>query len=328
MIKLIDNSFDVKLYNEKAAHPMQSWEWGEARKATGLEILRIGEFSLDGKLESVFQLSFHTVPFLNKKIGYLPRSIFPSKNIIDFLIDYGKKNNFIFFKIEPYLKVNDLKEFDKRLIHSKNPLFPKWSMFLNLDKDEDALLKDLKPKTRYNIRLAKKKGVVVKEVTNEKGFNDFIKLYFDTCKRQKYLGHNKDYHKKIFLNLKDNQSHLLIAYYNEKPLAAYELFLFNNVLYYPYGGSSLEHRNLMAANLLMWETIKFGVKNKVKYFDMWGSLPPKYKNSDPWAGFTKFKEGYNAQFIEFIGSFDLVINKFYYHIFNLIFFLRNKILGI
>ena len=82
----------------------------------------------------------------------------------------------------------------------------------------------------------------------------------------------------------------------------------------------------MPANLLMWETIKLGKKLGAKKFDLWGSLPPNYDPKHSWAGFTKFKQGYGTQFVEMIGSYDLVISPLLYKIYNLIYFVRSLIL--
>jgi lipid II:glycine glycyltransferase (peptidoglycan interpeptide bridge formation enzyme) len=319
MIKIITDNYSVSDYNKQVFHPLQAWEWGEARRKTGVKILRL---SYD---KNVFQLTFHSLPFINYKIGYLPRSVLPTKEILDFLSNYGEKNKVIFIKIEPYIEQGPKFEIQNlKLTKSKHPLFPAWTQILNLNKSEDELLKGFHHKTRYNIRLAEKKGVIVKEMSNEKGFEIFSNLYFATCKRQKYFGHTLKYHKIVWESLKKNIAHILIAFYNEIPLAAYELFYFKDTLYYTYGGTSVEYRNLMASNLLMWEAIRFGKKLKANKFDMWGSLGPNYDITDPWSGFTRFKEGYGTKFTEFIGSYDLVINKNSYNLYNLIYRLREQ----
>lgn len=309
------------VFNTLADHPLQSWEWGEARKKMGIEVLRIGEFAKE-KI-NVYQLTFHPVPLTKFKIGYLPRSSFPSKDILNYLVDYGKKNNIIFIKIEPNVlstcQVCDglSKKTWQVLRKSPHPLFPAWTQTLDLTKSEDELLKNMKSKTRYNIKLSEKKGVTVKELSDNEGFKTFSDLYFQTCKRQKYFGHTREYHKIIWETLKNNIAHILIAFYNDIPLAAYELFYFKNKFYYTYGGTSDKFRNLMASNLLMWEAIRLGKKLGASEFDMWGSLPPDYDQNNDWAGFTRFKEGYGTKFVETIGSYDLVIDPFLYAIYNI-----------
>ncbi len=327
-IQIIPEDFSKERFNNAAIHPLQAYEWGEARKDTGLTVIRIGEFN-GNDLLNVFQMTLHRIPHTPWSIGYLPRSVFPTKEILDFLSDFGKKNNLIFIKIEPYVENNatlDVK--NSSLVSSPHALFPQWTQMLDLTKSEEDLLKIMKQKTRYNIRLAQKKGVIVKEESTKEGFEKFIRLYFETCKRQHYFGHTTKYHEIIWNHLKENIAHILIAYYQGEPLAAYELFHFKDTLYYPYGGSSTKYREVMASNLLMWEAIRLGKQLGAKTFDMWGSLAPDYAKNDVWGGFTRFKEGYGTKYISFMGSYDLITNSVLYRIYTIAHTLRKMYLNI
>jgi lipid II:glycine glycyltransferase (peptidoglycan interpeptide bridge formation enzyme) len=322
MIKIIDTLTPAE-WNKHATHPMQSYEWGEARKKMGIELLRLGEYN-HADLKNVFQMTVHSIPYSPYKIGYLPRSSAPSHEVLESLETYARSHKIIVIKIEPHSSAESFtKPENKQLIPSPTPLFPEWTQKLDLSPREGELLSNMKPKTRYNIRLAAKKGVVIKEMTTKEGFDIFYQLYEQTCRRQHYFGHNRHYHEVIFQTLA-NYAHILIAWYEEKPLAAYELFLFNDVLYYPYGGSSDLHRDTMAANLLMWEAIRFGKQHNAHYFDMWGSLAPDYNHDNVWAGFTRFKEGYGTSFFKTAGSYDLVINPVLYWIYTTAQRLREK----
>ena len=84
----------------------------------------------------------------------------------------------------------------------------------------------------------------------------------------------------------------------------------------------------MAANLIMWESIRLGRKLGAKTFDMWGSLPPQYDFRHPWAGFTRFKAGYNGTFTEMPGSYDLIINPLFYKVYNIFYWLRESYFNI
>lgn len=309
MIQIIEDNFDQNLFNRTATNPVQSWQWGESKKKLGIGVLKIGEFE-ENTLKRVFQITFHKIPHTSYTIGYLPRSTFPSKEVMIFLRAEATKRKAIFIKIEPYVRKDVNKNYQTPyLVKSSHPLFPSWTQMLDISRTEEDLMKNLKSKTRYNIRLAQKKGVTVREVFTDEGFDVFSKLYFETTKRQDYHGHDELYHKIVWNYMKKGIAHIVVAYYENVPLAAYELFLFNDVLYYPYGGTSELHRNLMASNLLMWETILLGKKWGAKTYDMWGSLPPDYDGNDPWSGFTRFKEGYGTEFVELVGSYDLIINK-------------------
>ncbi len=322
-VEIIEDNFPIEKWNEKAVHPLQSWQWGEARKKLGITVIRIAEFN-GSQLMDVYQMTLHRLPF-GFKLGYIPRSRTPSKAVLQFLIEYAKKHSIIFIKLEPNEQKSKSLN-DVRLTSSSHPLFPEWTMVLDLTKSEEELLKEMKPKTRYNIRLAEKKGVVVKEESNDEGFKKFSDLYFETTDRQKYYGHNRNYHQIIWKSLKDSIAHILIAYFDNIPIAAYELFSFNGVFYYPYGGTSSLHRNVMGPNLLMWEAVRLGKKLGATSFDMWGALPPNYQGDTGWAGFTRFKEGYNAQFVQMIGSFDLIINPALYKLYNWVYTLREMYL--
>ncbi len=332
MINIIPDTFDSENYNTHAFHPLQSWEWGQARMENGVKVIRIGEYH-DDALKHVFQMTLHPIPHTNWKIGYIPRSEMPSTKVIEFLSKIGQEHNLIFIKLEPNIK----KTFEvykkaigsKFLIHkSPHPLFPEWTQVLDLTKSEDELMKKLKSKTRYNIRLATKKGIVIKEQSDDQGFKIFLKLYFETCRRQHYYGHDESYHHIIWKHLKKKIAHILIAHYNGEPLAAYELFYFNKRFYYPYGGSSIKYREVMASNLLMWEAIKLGKKLGAAEFDMWGSLPPHSdSNKSSWGGFTRFKEGYSTHYRQFTGSYDLVVKPTLYKIYSLAHKIRSVYLG-
>lgn len=331
-IEILSDDFNQELYNSVAIHPLQSWQWGEARKKMGIRVMRVGVF-VNEELKNVFQVTFHTIPKTPFTIGYLPRSTFPNKDVLHFLQKEGKKQNCIFIKVEPYVaKGQPSQLFHPDLVKSPHPLFPKFTQVLDLTLSESELLKRLKPKTRYNIGIAQKRGVEIREMTSDEGFSIFSGLFFDTASRQKYYGHNREYHKVIFDSLKEKMAHILVALYRAHgkltPLAAYELFIFNDVMYYPYGGSSVDYRNVMAPNLLMWEAILFAKNNGCKKFDMWGSLPPDYDPADPWSGFTRFKQGYGTEFIEFVSGRDLIISQPLYHLYNLAHTIRKKVLRV
>lgn len=338
---------DKKRLDELASHPLQSWEWGEFRMKMGVNIIRLGRYE-NGKMVEVIQLSLHKLPYANFTVGYIPKSLIPSKEMFTKLIDIGKQNHCIFIKLEPNITKNEGKipslipnttrpvpgeagEF--LILPSPHPLFTKYTFQLDLKPGEEELLKNMHPKTRYNIKIAQKHQVKVQEDNSKQAFEKYLALTFETTKRQKFYAHDKKYHEKMWGTLsKANIAHLFTANYcvNNKTevLAAWIVFHYNNILYYPYGSSSNHLRNIMASNLMMWETILYGKKTGAITYDMWGSLGPNPDPRDPWYGFHRFKEGYGAKLVEFIGSFDLVINPFQYRLYNILYRLRSLYLNI
>lgn len=305
-------------YNKLVTHVIQSWEWGEFRKSLGIPVLRYGIYQ-DGKLLKAFQLTLHKIPFINQYVGYLPKGPNPDKELVEALNKIGKENNCAFIKIEPNIESSDVSRQTSDFYPSPKPLFTKYNFILDLTKSEEELLKNMYPKTRYNIRIAQKHGVKIENRTNDQAFEIYQKLYFETTLRQGYHGHNKDYHQKAWTTLKNaGMARILIASFEDQPLTAWMLLNFQGTLYYPYGGSSKTHPEVMANNLVAWEAIKLGKKLGCKQFDMWGALGPDADNKDPWFGFHKFKQGYGGRLVEYTGTYDLVFNWPVYLLFTFV----------
>lgn len=334
---------DKELYNVFVSHPLQSWEWGEFREKTGVKVIRRGAF-VGMKLIGGFQLTIHKLSLVPFTIGYLPKGSLPNGDLLKELEKIGRKERCIFIKLEPNVeKANyelgirnyELKIGNYSLKKSPHPLFTHYTFQIDLAKTEEELLEKMHPKTRYNIRLAQKKGVIVEEDNSDKAFKEYLRLTFETTKRQGFYAHDENYHRLMWRvlgpkSLKRGQTlkgkglipavqiaHLLTAKYQGKILVTWIVLLFNGILYYPYGASSSEHREVMASNLMMWEAMRWGKMRGAKIFDLWGSLGSSPNPKDSWYGFHRFKEGYNPRLVEFIGSYDLVFNPFLYRLYSM-----------
>ncbi len=313
----------------KTGHPLQSNEWAEFRKKLETKVVVVNEF----------QITIHPIPFTPWTIGYFPRGDMPNKKMIDKLKEIGKQESCIFIQLEPNVVINTSdggeattstppRWKDLNLSQSFHPLFTKYTFILDLTKSEEELLKNMHPKTRYNIKVAQKHGVEVVEDNSDEAFETYLKLTRETTKRQNFYAHNQHYHRLMWETLRRSApqgklskdklvAHLLIAKYKNEPLVAWILFVFKDTLYYPYGASSSEHKEAMASNLMMWEAILFGKRLGLKKFDMWGALGPNPDKKDPWYGFHRFKEGYGPTLVEFVGSYDLIINPVLYELYKL-----------
>lgn len=326
------NIQDRQAFDRVAGHPLQSWAWGEFREKTGVAVERLVGVD-DKKIISVaVQITFHRLPFLPFTVGYCPRGPEPTKEMLLALRELGKKHTALFIKLEPNVdgpvdneqlpmngRLQKLRDFLKinGCVRGRS-LFTDYSFQIDLTQSEEELLKKMKSKTRYNLRLAERKGVVVAVDNSREAFIKHLRLTEETTKRQGFYAHTKNYHQKMWETLrKSDMAYLLQAVHQGKVIVSWIVFVFNNVLYYPYGASSSEDRQVMASNLMMWEVMKFGKAKGVKLFDLWGSLGPKPDVKDPWYGFHRFKEGYGGVLMEFVGSFDLVLKSQIYWIYRL-----------
>jgi lipid II:glycine glycyltransferase (peptidoglycan interpeptide bridge formation enzyme) len=285
-----------------ATHPLQTSSWAEFRRKWGNEVLET-KYGI---------LTLHKIPFGSYKIGIFEKGPAPTKEMLVELKKIGKEKTLVFVKMEPNCKKSDELT---RLMHSEGAIpgktvFTPSTFWIDLTPSEEELMKSFSSKTRYNIRLAERNGVKVTEDNSDKAFDRYLELTRETISRQGFYAHSEKYHRLMWEILrKAGIAHLLTASYQKQIITTWILFVWKDFLYYPYGASTEKHKNVMANNLMMWEAIKFGKKLGLTTFDLWGREIGK--------GFTKFKEGYNPKVIEFLGTWDLIINKPMYRIYKL-----------
>lgn len=314
------------LYNAVVNHPLQSWEWGEFRKKTGLKVDRIGTFE-QGKLIRAFQVSFHPIPVLGGAAGYLPKSYMPDEDQLAALKELGAQHAAVFIKIEPNVAKpaqtpSAFKQIDDLLrsngAQPGRPLFTRYTFHLDLTIPEKELFANLAQKTRYNVRLAIKKGVTIVENSSAEGMQTHLKILAETTRRQGFYAHQPSYFTTMWDTLgSSGMLRIFEARFQDSVVASWIVFLFNRVLYYPYGASISANRELMASNLLMWEMIRFGKEQGCTHFDMWGALGPNPNPKHQWYGFHRFKEGYGGSLMEYLGTYDVVVNPLNYQLFTL-----------
>lgn len=289
-------------------HPLQTKQWGEFRRQWG-NLVSYSKLGL---------IIFSKVPYTKYTVGTFIRGGNVNKKTLSELKKIAAQHNSIFIKIEPnILKTEKLfKEYIKLGLIEGKRLFTPTSFWIDLTKSEDELLKSFSSKTRYNIRLAEKHGVKVEIDNSDSAFEKYLELTEETNKRQGFYSHTPKYHRLMWKHLKGKVANLLVAKYKpdnankEEIISTWVLFNNKDFLYYPYGASTDRYKQVMANNLMMWGAIKFGKKLKLKTFDLWGREEGK--------GFTKFKEGYNPKIVEFIGSWDFVINKPLYALYTFV----------
>lgn len=326
---------EKEIFNQVANHPLQTWEWGKFRKKTGVEVERIGFFD-NGQLQKTLQVTFHPLPKFDYTIGYFPRGFKPGENQLSALRQIGKKHKALFVKLEPNIAIEvENKANFKQLAHflvkqdcePGRPLFTKHTFQLDLTPSEDELFSNLKSKTRYNVRLAGKKGVQIIEDSSREGLQVYLDILQETIDRQGFYAHDPDYFLKMWQQLNDgNMMRIFHAVYDNTTLASWIIFKLHDKIYYPYGASRNLHRDVMASNLLMWEVILYGKRQGCHTFDMWGALGPNADKNHPWYGFHRFKRGYGGDLMRFIGTYDLVLEPTLYRIFKVLDNIRWKYL--
>ena len=242
------------------------------------------------------------------------------------------KENAIFVKVDPDIITdtfnNDGKTVDEsshQFLDSRYRLGDDWNfspdqiqyrntITIDLTKDEDTLLAEMKQKTRYNIRLAERKEVVVRE-GNHDDFHMLYRMYAETSLRDGFVIRHEKYYMDVWRFFSD-QGMLtpLIAEFEGKPLAGLMLFHFGRTAYYIYGMSTNEHRNLMPTYLLQWVAIQTAKRIGCTVYDLWGA-PNNIDESDPMWGVYRFKIGLGGQTVCTAGAYDCIVKPFWYFIY-------------
>lgn len=305
-----------------ATHVVQSPEWGNVKTKYGTKAVTGGGV----------QYTKHKIPLTDLYYAYCPK-VDPFQINFDEVKKSLKKEGCIAINFDVPNVQKDATEarkatdfFEKDCIPSPRDTFAKHNITLDLRPTEEELLKNMHSKHRYNVRYAQRKGVWVHK-NNPNDFDTFYKLLEETAERQKYYIHPKKYYKLIWEILKPkSMCHIITAKYQNEALASWMLFSHENILYYPYGGSSEKHKNLFASNLLGWEAIKLGKRLGCHTFDMWGASENPNDKTNPWWGFTNFKLKFGGTHVTYIDSYDLVINQPVYTLFNIANNIRWKIL--
>ena len=276
-------------------HLLQSKEWALFREQWGTKVIDLGKT----------RFTVHNIPHLPWNIGYMPRP-YPEEIDWELLRKRAKEENCIYVKIEPNSE-NFTPPKNITVVKGER-MFAYATYLIDLSASEDELLRHMHPKTRYNINLAKRKGVTIQVGHSDENFAEFMKLYHDTEKRQGMFLHPDKYYKMIFdVFKKAGNVEIITGYYNTIPLASIMVIKHEHTLFYPYGGSTHVHKEVMAYYLIMWEAILYGKKMNCKFFDMWNCLPPGIEDpSHPWYGFHKFKKGFHGELIRFPGAYDVV----------------------
>lgn len=316
---------------------LQSWEWGEVIMADGRKIWRLGMVEENtGRILCAALIIRHDLPF-KKCYFYVPYGpVFilspadPSlwQNFWYRIKEIAAAQNAVFFKIEPQIasavfKSNHIFE-ELGFRKSRSNVQPRKTLILDLAKSDEELLEEMHPKTRYNIRLARKKGVVVRGWPGRSAgerFEIFWRLMLQTASRDKIRTFPKSRYRRVFdiLGKIDPPAGGCELYTAEcvspegvnEILASIFVVRWGEAATYLYGASSGRFRNLMAPYLIQWEAILDAKIKGCKYYDFWGVDERK------WSGVTRFKKGFGGEEIEYVGSWDHVFKSGWYWIYKI-----------
>lgn len=310
---------------------LQSWSWGELEKKEGKKIWRFAVYSdkTKQKIQAAVLLVKNDLP-LGYSFLYSPMG--PVMGLDNLHLQIGKElmakiyliskaEKAIFLRFEP--KTDPSEKIP--IGFEKGPAVqPRDTQILDISNIENEILANMHSKTRYNIRLAERKGVSIKiSNNNQKDMDDFYKLVEETSARERIIPHGKKHYQNILNVLGSDMARLFFAKYQNQAIAGAIGIYYGSKWVYVHGASSNEFRNLMAPHLMQWEMIKTAKKQNIKYYDFGGIAPDESDENHPWAGITRFKKSFGGKSEHYLGSIDFPYRQGLYNLY----LLRRKLKG-
>ena len=282
---------------------LQSKIWREFQTSVGREV-----FEFEGG-----NIIKHTLPIVGDYF-YIPRG--PEK-FSEEILSLAKENNAGWIRIEPRDEAL-ISKIEGSLFKSPHDMQPRETFVIDISKSEEDLLAEMKQKTRYNLKLARKKGIKVIISREKKYVDEFLRLVEVTSKRDGINSHPKDYYRKMIETIPEENLKLYLAEFNGKIIVANLVVFFQDLAIYLHGSSDNEFRNVMAPYLLQWRQIQDAKTVGCQNYDFGGIKTAQEDNS--WMGITKFKRGFSPKTepTQFPGCYDIIINPIKYRLYRII----------
>ncbi len=297
---------------------LQAFEWGELQRGSGIKVLRLAVES-DGNVLAQAQVTKESSS--SKNYFYIPYGpIFKSgineqqkKDALDSLFkkiqELAIKENCVFLRVEPVSSLSSGSGYNAR--PSLRRIQPRKTLVLDLTKTEEELFKGLSRTTRYNIGLARRHGVKIKEQASYS--HGFYELLEKTRNRQEFGIYPESHYERIFkINGEHIKSELFLAEYGGKIINSTIVLFFNNTATTLHAGSDYDYRKIKGSNVLEWEIILSAKRKGFKKLDLWGI------DEKRWPSLTDFKKGFGGSQVEYPVGFDIIFQRFWYSIYKII----------
>lgn len=320
--------YDAFIAASPKGHILQTYAWGQVKARTGWQPLCM-VVEDGGEIIAAALILRRTLPLGGKSVLYSPRGpVFnlDDHELFDFFLDrvrkLGRQKRAILWKIDPDVPAPQ----EKLVAYLKSRGFvaatsqsgfegtqPRFVFRLNITPSSEELLASFHPKTRYNIRLAERRGVVIRQDCTKEDLPVFYRLLVETARRDRFLIRGPAYFEAIWDELVcRDYARLFLAYYQGEPIAGALAFAIGDKAWYVYGASSNRHRNVMPNYLLQWTMINWAKKRGCTLYDFRGA-PPTADPEHPLHGLYRFKKGFSGEYTEFIGEYDLVLSPVWYN---------------
>ncbi|HSX25273.1 MAG TPA: peptidoglycan bridge formation glycyltransferase FemA/FemB family protein [Candidatus Andersenbacteria bacterium] len=231
----------------------------------------------------------------------------------------AKETGAFFIRIDPLWDVStneySIPSFWRKASREVQPMH---TLILPLAPDTELLQAKLHSKTRYNIKVAQRKGVTISYSTDVRDVELFLRASREVSARTGFSYHPDEYYRVMIDTLgKEQIAELAIAKAEGEVLAVHIMIYANNIATYAHGASIPSKRSYMAPTLLYWDTILRAKEKGMEQYDFFGIAPQEADPSHPWAGITRMKTGFGGHPVAYVGAYDFVLNEGLYAGFGL-----------
>ncbi len=333
-------------------HLLQTWEWAQVKARFGWQPMPFVWSGQGGQPLAAAMILKRAIPvggFGRKMcILYIPKgpnldwSDLPLRNrVLNDLQTFARRQGAIFVKLDPDVPLgrgvpgredarddglgqavcSELRQ--RGWLFSQDQIQFRNTVLLDLTASEDEMLARMKQKTRYNLRLAQKKGVVVRPATAA-DFPLLYRMYAETSVRDGFLIRGEEYYQTVWRTFSGGQpsavarqpySEPLIAEVEGQPVAAVSLFYFAGQAIYLFGMSRDLHRDKMPNYLLQWEAMRRAKALGCRIYNLWGA-PNEFNESDSLWGVFRFKEGLGGYVLRTLGAWDFTPSPLLYRMYT------------
>lgn len=315
------SAWDEFVLTAPQASFLQTWAWGEMQARLGVPNWRL--VATEGERWQAVALVLRRELPLGRSWLYMPRGpVFPERlppdaawqALMKALAALAQREAAFFIRCDPavgtaWLARLRASEWQK----ADHEVQPRSTLIVDLGLSEAEILARMHAKTRYNIRLAQRKGVTIRFATDPDAVESFITLSRQVAERTQFRYHPEAYYRAMQAVLTaSGQFAVGLAEYQGIVLAAHILIQAGTTVTYAHGASSSQWRELMAPHLLHWESLRWAQRRGATRYDFFGIAPAGATSNHPWAGITRFKEGFGGERADYVGAYDLVMDRTWY----------------
>lgn len=298
---------------------LHSWNWGEFHVAQGEMIRRIGVFDGDALVGVALVI---TVRARRGSFVFCPHGPVMDWEhaghraaFFTYIKEYARQERVDFIRISPLLAHSDEHvKFFQDAGYRPAPIHthPELGWMVDVTKNEEDLLLDMRKTTRYCIKRSEKEGVTIEKSTDAAALAEFYLLYAETVDRHQFVPFSRAYlENELKIFSADNQAMMFSARYNGEVIASAMVIFYADSSFYHQGASSKKYPKVPAAYLLQWGVMREAKRRGLRFHNFWGIVEtenPKH----PWHGLSLFKKGFGGFAEQYVHAQDLPITKKYW----------------